>query len=362
MPATSQFRARLLDVYKQVRPPTMAMSEMFTVRPRNISDTEVVAIDIVREDEQISPVVNTCEGPTFNVADQFTTKEFTPPSLNEAMPFSCKELLNRRPGETQFDATDVGFQTQFVEALLDGMESLENKMRRNREWQASQILQTGILNLKDENGNVNYTIDFLAKADHFPDAAATWSASADILADLESLADVIRDSSLQDADEIWLGANALGFFLQNTEIQAQLDNRRMEIGQIRPGLLNSGAKFIGTIHVGAYEFNILTYNGRGIEPGALPSAKFRFLGADNCIMRASTGRLDTVFAGVPMPVNRDPRFEGILPDRISVPMAVDIAPVVYATPDGKQTILGLESRPLLIPTDIDSFGTIDTAP
>jgi len=267
---------------------------------------------------------------------------------------------SRRPGETQFDATDVGFQTAFVEALLDGMVSLENKMKRNREWQASQILQTGLLDLKDENGNVNYSIDYLAKASHFPTAAAAWSAGADILGDLESLADVIRDDSLQDADEIWLGSTALGFFLQNTAIQLQLDNRRMEIGSIRPGLLNSGAKFVGTIHVGAYEFNVLTYNGRGIEPGDVPSNKFKFLAADSCIMRASTGRLDTVFAGVPMPVERDPRFEGILPDRISVPQAVDIAPNVYATLNGRQTILELESRPLLIPTAIDSFGNIDT--
>ena len=152
MAATSKFRARLLSLYSEVRPATMFLSSQFEVRPGNISDTEVVAIDIRREDEQISPVVNTCEGPTFNEMTRFTTKEFTPPSLNEAMPFDCKELLNRRPGETQFDATDVGFQTAFVEALLEGMTNLENKMKRNREWQASQIFQTGILELLDETG------------------------------------------------------------------------------------------------------------------------------------------------------------------------------------------------------------------
>ncbi len=71
-------------------------------------------------------------------------------------------------------------------------------------------------------------------------------------------------------------------------------------------------------------------------------------------------RLDTVFGGVPAIVNVDERFRSVLPDRIAVPMATDVQPNMWATVDGKQTMLGLASRPLLIPTGIDTFGALDT--
>ena len=61
-----------------------------------------------------------------------------------------------------------------------------------------------------------------------------------------------------------------------------------------------------------------------------------------------------------MAVDVDPRFAGFLPGRIAVPTAVDMAINLYATPNGRQTILEVASRPQLIPTGIDTFGTINT--
>ncbi len=357
--ATEIFRKRLIDLYREMREADMFLSGFFGVRPGNISDTEIVAIDVVREDEEISPVVNTCEGPTFNVADQFTTKEWTPPSINEAMPFDCREYLKRLAGQTEYEAVSTTFQASLVTRLLEGMQKLENKIRRNREWQASQILQTGTLDLVDQDGNVTYQIDYQPKASHFVTAGTAWSAGgADPMADVEALADQIRDDSLQDANRLIMGAGAFNAFKQNTIVQNQLDNRRIEVGTIAPKPSGKGGKYQGVVDVGNYKFEIWTFNGRGIIPAS--GTKTLFVGDANCIVLSSEARLDTVFAGVPTAIRPDPRFADILPDRISVPTAVDMAPNIYSTPNGKQVILELESRPLLIPTAIDSFGTIAT--
>jgi len=355
--ATEIFRKSMISAYREMRDADMFLSGFFTVRPENISDTETVAIDIVRTDEEISPVVNLCEGPTFNTSTLFTTKEFTPPSIEEAMPFDCKELMHRRAGETEYDASDVSFQATLVTRILNGMNRLENKIRRNREWQASQILQTGTLTLVDQAGNDVYIIDYQPKSAHFLTAGTVWSDSgADPLSDIEALADVIRNDSLQDADRVIMGANAINLFINNTIVKAQLDNHRMEIGVIAPRPTGVGGKFWGSVHVGNYQVEIWSFNGRGLVPG--DSTKTLFVDDDSCIVMASSGRLDTVFAGVPMAVPIDPRFAGFLPSRVAVPRAVDVAPNIYATPNGRQTILELASRPLLIPTAIDSFGTI----
>ena len=355
--ATEIFRKRFLAAYREMRDADMFLSGFFTVRPENISPTEKVALDIVRSDEEISPIVNTCEGPTFNTSTQFSTKEFTPPSIEEAMPFDCKELLHRLPGETEYDSTDISFQAQLVSRIMRGMNSLENKIRRNREWQASQILQTGTLTLVDENGDDAYIIDFTPKVTHFVTVGTVWTDSgADPLQDIEGLCDVIRDDSLQDADRCIMGAGAINAFINNTIVKAQLDNRRFEIGTIAPRPTGVGGKFWGVVHVGNYQVEIWSFNGRGLVPG--DATKTLMVADDSCIVMASSGRLDTVFAGVPMAVPVDPRFAAFLPDRVAVPRAIDMAPNIYATPNGRQTILEVASRPLLIPTAIDSFGTL----
>ena len=357
--ATELFRKRFLSAYREMRDADQFLAGFFTVRPENISDTEKVAIDIERSEEEISPVVNTVEGPTFNTDNQFTTKEFTPPSIEEAMPFDVSELLKRQAGQSEYAATETSFQAALLARIMRGMNKLENKIRRNREWQASQILQTALLALVDQAGNVVYSIDYLAKAAHFPTAGTTWGVGgSDPLADLESLCDVIRGNSLQDVDRAIFGPAAFREFIRDQNVKDQLDNRRMEFGFVAPEPRGDGGKFQGVINIGNYKIEIWTYNGRGKVPGA--GAAIPFVTTGNVILMASSGRLDTVFAGVPRAVPVDPRFSGLLPDRVAVPTAVDIAPNIYGTPNGRQTILELASRPLLIPTAIDSFGTLDT--
>ncbi len=356
--ATEIFRKNLLAAYKEVRKPDMFLASLFTVRPENIKDTETVAIDVERDDEEISPVVHIAEGPTINKSSIFTTKEFTPPTIQEMMPFDVRELLKRMAGVDEYSASGVGFQAQLVQRLLSSMDKLENKIRRNREWQASQILQDPAnFALKDSAGNDVYTIDFKPKATHFFAAGTAWSGAGTPITDINTALDLIRTDSGFDGDMCIMGDTSFNAFVKNSEVLAHYDNRRIDMGGIRPELRNSGGKLQGVAHIGNYEVEIWTYNGRGIPPGG---AKIKFVNAASCIVMSSIARLDTVFAGVPVPVDRDPRFEGVLPDRISIPQGVDLAPNIWATPNGKQINVEIESRPLLIPTAIDSFAKIAT--
>lgn len=356
--ATELFRKRFLAAYRETRRADMFLSGFFTVRPENISDTEKVAIDIERSDEEISPVVNTLEGPTMNTDSQFTTKEFTPPSIEEAMSFDVSELLKRQAGQSEYAATEVSFQAQLLARIIAGMDKLENKIRRNREWQASQILQTGQLALVNAAGVAVYTIDFLPKATHLVTVGTVWGqVGADPLADIEAVCDVIRDDSLQDPDRLVFGSLAFKEFIRDATVILQLDNRRMEMGVIAPKPTGTGGKFMGVLNIGNYQLELWTFNGRGIPPAG---TKIPYVAPENVIVMSSGGRLDTVFAGVPRAVPVDPRFEGLLPDRVAIPAAVDLSPNIYSTPNGRQTILELASRPLLIPTAIDSFARIDT--
>lgn len=356
--ATGLFRKKMIEAYREMRAPDQFLSSFFMVRPGNISDSQEITVDVERWDEDVAPVVNVCEGPNFVSIDQFTNKTFTPPAYEEAMPFDCADLLKRNAGETEYGATDVSFQASLVSRILKGAVKLEQRIKRAIEVQASQILQTGILDLWDVTGNTKFTIDFKAKPAHFPTVTTSWSNGAsDPLGDLESLADVIRDDSMIDADILIMGSSAFNNFIKHADVLEIFDNRSYAMGEIRPVAMGNGGKRQGRISIGNYMFEIWTYNGRYIDA---TNTKVKFVGDDNVIMLSTQTRLDKLFGGVPRAVSPDPRFADFLPDRISVPEATDFSPNIYSTPNGRQTILELCSRPLLVPTAIDGFGCLDT--
>jgi len=245
--------------------------------------------------------------------------------------------------------------------MAQGFVLIDDKIKRAVELQASQILQTGKLTLTNSAGDTVYDLDFKPKATHFPTTGTSWStvATADPLADLEALAKIIRADGKINPDRLVFGDTALRNFLANTAVQNVLDNRRIDIGDIAPEFDDSGATFYGFVWVGSYRFEMWTYPDTFTDPQTGNATEY--VNGDKVIMTSSRTRLDMTAARVPLPLGPDPRVAGLLPGRLSSRDAnFDVTPNVFATPNGKQIMGELESRPLLIPVQIDGFGCLDT--
>lgn len=353
-------RTKWLGLFRQMRSSANFLSRLFTIKPGGIYKGAKVAIDIQRFGEDVAIVVRKCTGPNLNDFDIFTTKEFTPPEYGEAFPLDVCDLLTRMAGVDPFSAEGVEYQAQMVAHMAQGFVLIDDKIKRAVELQASQILQTGTLVLTDENGDTRYELDFQPKATHFPTVTIDWDqATSTKLADLESLAGVIRADGKVDPDMLIMGAEALRNFLADTDVQAQLDNRRMTLGEIAPQFVDSGATFYGSVWVGTYMFSIFAYPETFTDPQAGTPTKY--IEDDKVVMLSSRTRLDMTAAEVPLPLGPDPRVAGLLPGRMtSREDGFDVTPNVYATPNGKQIMGELESRPLLVPVQIDGFGCLDT--
>jgi len=82
--------------------------------------------------------------------------------------------------------------------------------------------------------------------------------------------------------------------------------------------------------------------------------------ADKIVMRASTGRLDLCYGGIPR-IAQPNLLAGILPTRISSPeLGMDLNLAAWLDPSGKNVHIEVGARPLAIPTAIDCLGCIDT--
>jgi hypothetical protein len=360
--AISVDRIGWIEMFQQRRSPNGFLQSQFTLKPGGAYNGKKVAIDIQRFGEQVALVVEHGTGPRLNDLDVFTTKEFTPPEYGEAVAFDVLDLLNRMAGVDPFSASGMEYRAQLVSQMVTGFAAIDDKIKRAVELQASQILQTGILDLKDDAGVTLYTLDFKPKATHFPTTGTTWGAGGDDpLADLESLADVIRADGKVQPDRIYFGSGtALREFIKNSDVQNNLDNRRFELGLIAPEFDASGATFYGHVWIGAYRFEIWTYPDTYEDPEN-PGTQLPFIAGDKVIMTSSQTRLDRTSARVPLPLGPDPRVAGLLPGRMTSSEAgFDVTPNIYATPNGKQIMGELESRTLLIPVQIDGFGCLDT--
>lgn len=350
-----------LQLFTQRRRPLGFLTRFFTIKPGGIFAGTKIAIDVERYGEDVAIVIRRCTGPNLNDFDIFTTKEFEPPSYGESFPLDVCELLSRMAGVDPFTAAYLGDAAQVQDKMLRGFGLISDKIMRAVELQASQILQTGQLTLVNAAGETVYDLDFKPKATHFPTVGVSWSvtATADPLSDLESLATVIRADGQVEPNILIMGATALRFFVRNTEVKEQLDNRHFEVGEIAPQFTNSGATLYGHVWVGTYRFAIWAYPETFKDPQTGNVTKY--INDDKVVMISDSTRMDMVSAKVPLPLGPDPRVANLLPGRISSRAdSMDVTPNVYPTPNGKQIMGELESRTLLIPVQIDGFGCLDT--
>ena len=361
--AVSLSKQGWLQLYTQMRRPTGYLSRRFTIKPGGIFAGKKVTIDIERFGEDVAIAIKICSGPNLNDIDEFTTKEFTPPAYGEAFNLDVCELLERMAGVDPYTAAYQADAGQVTAKMAKGFMLIDDKIQRAVEQQASQILQTGKLLLTNKTGDTVYELDFKPKAAHFPTVGTAWSvaATATPIDDIRALGNLIRTNGKVNPNRLTFGDKAFSDFMATAQVKEHLDNRRIEFGFVDPTMEDSGAVNQGRIWIGSYFYDMWTYPEEFKDPQTgLP---VKYIADDKVVVDSTNTRFDMTAARVPLPLGPDPRVEGLLPGRLSDRGAgFDVTPNVYPTPNGKQIFGELESRPLLVPVQIDGFGCLDVAP
>ena len=353
---------KMLASYEQDAEPSLFFSGMFQSPRSNFHNSEEVEIDIVRSEEDISIAIHDLStGARSNSNDLYTNKAFKPPIHKEAGPINAHNMIKRQPGQDPFQ--EVDFQANAIAQGTRLGRKLQRKILRAIEQQSSQVLTTGTVTLIDENGVAIYTIDYKPKATHFPTSSIAWSsASSTKLADIQSLANVIRSDGLANPDMLIMGEGSYELFVNDDAVLTKFDTTRIAgQGLVSMKLMGNGGIFRGVVEIGNYKYDVWTYGGRYKHPQTGVSTAF--IPDDKVIVRASTGRLDATFGGIPRIAGIDPRVPSALTSRISVPgQMLDLQMNAWITPDGETMMVQAGTRPLMIPTAIDTYGCLDTNP
>lgn len=347
----------MLQGYQARRMPTAFLTGMFQAPPENFHDSEEVEIDIMRSAEDIAiAIVDLSTGARLNSEDVYTNKSFKPPIHKEKGAIPAHKLIKREFGKNPFESVD--FQANAIARGTRLVTKMGDKIARAMEYQAASVLQTGVVTLIDETGAEVYKIDYGPKVAHFPTVGVEWSNSNSTkMKDIEDLANVVRSNGLEDPDMLIMGERAYELFISDAAVQARINLRRGEIAQLVPmDRRGNGGIYRGTAEIGNYSYEIWTYGGRYKHPQTGVSTKF--IGDNKVVVRASAGRLDATFGGIPT-IDRDSRVPPQLFTRLRDTTGVmDLQTKGWITEDGETLFVQAGTRPLMIPTAIDTFGCL----
>ena len=354
---------RMIAMYEEDASAPLFLSGFFQSPPRNFHNSELIEIDVIREDEEVAIVVqDLTAGARANESNRYTNKGFTPPIFDEEGTIHAYDMIKRQPGVDPFQ--DPSFGATALAQSFRIFRRLERKIRRAIELMASQVFASGTLTLTDGAGTQLYGVDFSPKATHFITTAAEWvltGATGDPIADLAALADVIRKDGKKRPDILVFGSSAMQRFLANDKVKAVLDNRRIELGLVAPETRGEGATFNGEVWIGNYKFQLWAYDGFYKDP--VSGNPTEFVNPEHVLMLSSGGRLDLTFGAIPMIGPQAANALPFLPARIPLASGgLDLTTSSWFTNDRKHLKVSAGTRPLTIPTAIDTFGRIDVVP
>ena len=353
---TTAVTKHMAKAYVQEAPTLGVLSGKFITSPENYYSSEFIEFDIEREGEEVAPVLTDIKnGHTKFALDEFTNKEFKAPVMKEGFTINAFDMMKRQIGQISF--TDPNFRANAMTQFMKHMRYAGKRQRRTIELMASQILQTGTVTLKDDQGDAAYKIDFKPKTEHFPTFATAWTDqdNATPIANIKSLCDVINTNGQSKPQELWLGDGAYDNMLQCAEFIKFTDTRHVKIINVEPTSLPDGATYMGTLVATGYRLDMYTYRGEYKDVKAGSNA--RYLNDASVLIIAENARFDATFGAIPQIVPPETRAMSFLSGRM--PMAsvgMDFTTNAWVSLNGEEINGTLGCRPLLIPTSIDRFG------
>lgn len=341
----------LIAKFSDDKEPKQGLSAFF---PTQTTGTKLVSIEVERNLQAVAVDVQRCTDPVRNIFSKSTEKIFEPPYYNESFDFTACDRYDvtfaQNNGPTKVDAQ------MLLRDASSKVKRLKNKIIRAIELQRAQVLQTGVVVLK--NGD---SIDYKRKATSMPVLAggAKWDAPATAtpLTDLETGMNFLREEGLSGGAVInaIFGQKAFSNFMASTQIKEQAEWRKINRVDLNmPQFDNvSGMVFQGQIAAGDYIVNIWTYNEFYIHPTT--GVKTKYIDVNNVVMVADDFQGWTSFAGVP----------AILGDTTNGQYVAPIEGEFYVRDVIDQVKMAwdfiISSAPLVVPVSVDRIYTIKTA-
>lgn len=327
----------MLAALEQMYPARTFLKDLFFKKADPVT-TENIDIDIYKGKRRTATYVSPNDEGNVMSRVGFTTFSYKPPYIKEKMALKPTDLLNRQYGATIYQA-ESPLQRAERQLALD-LATLDDAITRAEELQASQALFQGQIQLLDGN----WLIFPQAPTHQITSLEYLWTDTedSDPLKDLGTWRKLIlRDSGLAP-DVVVLGTDALEAFLNHPKISgntAALSQVKIDRGQIDPKVLENGVIYWG--YISEIGCDLYSYDEWYVPPDAPENTEAVPMVPLNAVMMGCTrARMDVAYGP-------------ILDMEALQPFAR--FPKSWTTEDPSVRWLMLQSAPLLIPVQVDSY-------
>lgn len=235
----------LAEVVKTTPPVRTFLRDRFFTNVKTFP-TKRVDIDIVKGNRKMAAFIHPMVGGEIVQAEGYETKSYAPPLINPATISTADQLLERLPGEDMYSGKTPA--DRAAEKLIEEYNQLNDMTTRREEWMAAQVLTTGQLKVKGKG--VDEVIDFgLTNKITLPSTKKWGASAADIWGNLKDWKQQVSRNGFANANMVIMGKAAADAFMADATVAKLLDNRRIEIGAIKPEEMEGGLTYYGHLNL-----------------------------------------------------------------------------------------------------------------
>lgn len=333
---------------EQLKPPRQFFRPLFFSAVEE-SLTEHVDVDVVDEQRRMAPFVSEYGSGKFVEREGFTTSTVTPPKVAPKMTVTTPDVQTRQPGENIYSGRSPD--EREGELVRKTLTTLDDMITRREEWMCVRALfdsevvvsGDGVSKTITYPRDASLVLGLLAAADRWNAATAdipkqirAWRRLIVKLTGLSSGIMVCSAEAIDAllANELLLGTSTKG---------GQLNTLNLNMGQISPQLLESGATYFGMFagtNVQIWSMDEWFVDpADGIEKPMVP---------EKCILLGSTQARTAMRYGA-VRVKTGENTTMTVADRRVIETWVDREPAVR--------VIKMTSRPLPVPIQNNAFLT-----
>ncbi|MBQ3646720.1 MAG: major capsid protein [Synergistaceae bacterium] len=300
--------------------------------------TETVSFEVQESKRTLAPYVSQRLIGAPISREGYTVKTFRTPLLAPYREITNDTIAQKLLGENPCNS-GVSPEERAQKIAARDIIFLQDTITRREEFMCARTKQDGVLLIQGEG--VDASVDYGFSNIVLVDATDRWTASYDILTQLSKYADKLNEAGT-NPDLIILGRDAAAALLKNTEIRALLDNRRIEIGEIKPSELENGVSYIGRISIPGASFDLISYNEwyRDNDGTAKP-----IVDPETVIIQSSREQNSMLYGAVTF-VDKSGEF---------VTSMAQYTPRQWFTENPPQKFIQIMARPLPMPHDLESW-------
>ena len=340
--AVSAFETRtLLGAVRLMKPAKRFLTNTFFGKVNPII-TPTVDIDIVKGTRKLAPFVSQRIGSKTVAGEGFTVQTYKPPMVAPDYPFTGEDLETRLAGENIYSGNSPD--DRLIALISQKLATFDDMINRREEWMVAQALATGKIPVVGEGINQEIDFGFTNKSGALA-AKSKWNYVAgdytgDPIKNLKTWKRLLAKAGFTPTHVV-MDTDASDAFLSHPAVVKYFNTPSANFGTFAPRAKDpDGTSFIA--HINELGLDLLSYEEWYIDPAdnvekpLLPSGTVIMASSDS----ASTG-FTMAYASI-IDVNHG---------TFNLPRV----PKTWMLEKPSVRYLALQSRPLPIPTMVDSW-------